>query len=115
MDQNTEHSKLHRLKFGPQTRMLTPHQARSPENVIDVSDVKTSDAASVSLCIQTLTLRFDRLACEMSPWNASPWKLPVDVPKSFLEVVNVENTLQTVYVHVHVDLGHHKSLWTVSE
>ena len=26
---------------------------------------------------------------EMSPWNASPWKLDVDVPESVLEVVNV--------------------------
>ena len=38
---------------------------------------------------------------EMSPWNASPWKLLVDVPKSFLEVVNVaqklENTLQPFF------------------
>ena len=47
--------------------------------------------------------------CEMSPWNASPWKLPVDVPKSFLDVINVaqklENTMQPVFglVSTHID------------
>ena len=39
--------------------MLTPLQARSPENVMNVRDVEMSDAVSVSLCIQTLTLRFE--------------------------------------------------------
>ena len=36
---------------------------------------------------------------EMSPWNASPWKLPVEVNVA----QKSENTLQPVYVHVHVD------------
>ena len=47
--------------------------------------------------------------CEMSPWNASPWKLPVDVPKSVLDVINVaqklENTMPPVFglVSTHID------------
>ena len=30
----------------------------------------------------------------MSPWNASPWKLPVSVPKSVLDVINVAQKLR---------------------
>ena len=89
--------------------MLTPcegsqHQARSPEKVMDVSEVKMPDAARVSLCIQTLTLRLKSVSLSYLrdvPWNASPWKLPVDVPKSFLEVFTVaqklKSTLQPVF------------------
>ena len=41
------------------------------------------------------------LANLMSLWNASPWKRPIDAPKSFLMTVTVakklEDTMQTVF------------------